>query len=273
MISRVLPRPDEAAGLATQELRQNFLVEDLFVPGEARLLHTDLDRLIVGGIMPTGEIRLPPDEQLGTRFFTERREVGVINIGDTGVVSVGSESYEVRHLECLYVGLGEEHISFRSCPRGEAAFYLLSAPAHRKYPTRKAGKDDATVHDIGTQDASSRRRLVQYIHEGGIESCQLVMGYTRLEPGSVWNTWPPHTHSRRSEIYFYFDVGENLLMHLMGEASRTRHLVVRDRQAVLSPPWSIHCAAGTGAYGFIWGMAGENRTFSDMDPVDLKGMQ
>jgi 4-deoxy-L-threo-5-hexosulose-uronate ketol-isomerase len=258
MNRRSLPGPNETAGLSSGELRRNFLVENLFAPCEARLVHTGMDRLVVGGVMPEEEIRLESDPQPGSRFFLERRELGIINVGEAGMVSAGGEVYEMRRLDCLYIGMGEEQVSFRSCPEGRAAFYLLSAPAHRTHPTRKAGPEDATVHDIGSAESSSRRRLVQYIHEGGIESCQLVMGYTRLEPGSVWNTWPPHTHSRRSEVYFYFDAGENLVMHLMGEPERTRHLLVRDREAVLSPPWSIHCgaAAGAGGYSFIWGMAG-----------------
>lgn len=257
----------------TEEVREHFLVEDLFVPGHIRMAYTGLDRLIVGGVMPETEIELPALRETGTGYFTERREVGVINIGDKGVVAAGRQSYELDHLDCLYIGTGEERVTFANRPGGPAAFYLLSAPAHRKYPTRKAGLAEATVHEIGNPDNASKRRLVQYIHEGGIESCQLVMGYTELAPGNVWNTWPPHTHLRRSEIYFYFDLGENLLIHLLGEPLRTRHLIVRDRQVVLSPPWSMHCGAGAGNYRFIWGMAGENKTFSDMDPADLKELK
>ncbi len=267
------PRAADVHHLDTDELRAHFLIDSLFAPGEMRLVYTDLDRLIVGGVAPQSGIELPVRRELGTSYFTERREVGVINIGDKGVISVGDRNCEMDHLDCLYIGTGEEHVTFANCQNGQAAFYFLSAPAHRKFPTRKTGPAEARVQEIGNAANASKRRLVQYIHEDGIESCQLVMGYTELEPGSVWNTWPPHTHLRRSEIYFYFDLGESLLIHLIGEPSRTRNLIVRDRQAVLSPPWSIHCGAGTGSYRFIWGMAGENRTFSDMDPADLKELK
>jgi 4-deoxy-L-threo-5-hexosulose-uronate ketol-isomerase len=267
------PCAEEVGSLTSAELRDRFLIESLFVPGQLNLTYTNLDRLIVGSILPEAEIVLPGFRELGTSYFTERREIGVLNIGQAGMIAVGEESYGMNRLDCLYIGTGEERVTFASSPGGQAAFYLLSAPAHRKFPTRKAAFEDASVQDIGSVDKASKRRLVQYIHENGIESCQLVMGFTELEPGSVWNTWPPHTHLRRSEIYLYFDLGENLLVHLMGEPSRTRHLIVRDRQAVLSPPWSIHCGAGTSAYRFIWGMAGENKTFTDMDPADPKDLK
>ena len=264
------PRPADLERMNTEELRAHFLIDNLFVPGHVHMAYTDLDRLIAGGIVPQTEIEFPAFRELGTSYFTERREVGIINIVEEGLITAGDQSYPMNHLDCLYIGTGEERVTFSSGPAGQAAFYLLSAPAHRKFPTRKAGLAEASVHEIGFAANASKRRLVQYIHEGGIESCQLVMGYTELEPGSIWNTWPPHTHLRRSEIYFYFDLGEDMLIHLLGEPARTRHLIVRDRQAVLSPPWSVHCGVGTKSYRFIWGMAGENRTFSDMDPADLR---
>jgi 4-deoxy-L-threo-5-hexosulose-uronate ketol-isomerase len=255
--------------MTTEELRRHFLIDGLFTPGGVEMVYTDLDRLIAGGVMPDGEVELPAYEELASSYFTERRELGVINIGDPGEVRVGCSTYPLGHLDCLYIGIGEPQISFRSTDQGQSAFYLLSAPAHRKLPTCAAGIAAASVHEIGAAERASRRKLVQYIHEGGIQSCQLVMGYTTMEEGSVWNTWPPHTHLRRSEIYLYFGLGENQIIHLAGQPTQSRHLVVRDRQAVVSPPWSIHTGVGTGPYSFIWGMAGENRTFADMDPVAL----
>lgn len=255
--------------MATAELRRHFLIGGLFAPGNIEMVHTGLDRLIAGGVTPAPELRLPNFEDLASEYFTERREFGVINIGDPGEVQVGDRTFAVGALECLYVGIEEPDVVFRTWAGGQAEFYLLSAPAHKKFPTCAAGLSQASIHQIGTQANASRRKLVQYIHEDGIQSCQLVMGYTAIEEGSVWNTWPPHTHARRSEVYLYFGLGNNPLIHLVGEPSASRHVVVRDREAVLSPPWSIHTGVGTGAYSFVWGMAGENKAFADMDPVDL----
>jgi 4-deoxy-L-threo-5-hexosulose-uronate ketol-isomerase len=264
-----VPGPAEMQLMTTRDLRGKFLIERLFERGKIAMVYTNLDRLIAGGVSPQDELRLPAYDELAASSFTERREIGVINIGDAGEISVAGKTYELAPLDCLYIGIGEPDIVFRSLPGGEAVFYLLSAPAHRKFPTCKATPEQASVHFIGSVGTASRRKLVQYIHEDGIGSCQLVMGYTTLEAGSVWNTWPPHTHPRRSEIYLYFGLGENPLIHLVGEPHASRHLVVRDRQSVLSPSWSIHTGVGTGPYSFIWGMAGENQAFADMDPVDL----
>jgi len=255
--------------MTTAEVRQNLLIDGLFTKGAVELINTGLDRLIAGGIMPDRELELPASKELASSYFTEHRELGIINIGDAGEVKVGSTTFSVGPLECLYVGAGQPDVVFRNVDGGQAAFYLLSAPAHRSCPTRMASLSDATILQIGSANNASRRKLVQYIHEDGIESCQLVMGFTSMEEGSVWNTWPPHTHLRRSEIYLYFGLGENLVIHLAGDPTESRHIVVRERQAVLSPPWSVHTGAGTGPYSFIWGMAGENRTFADMDAVSL----
>ncbi len=259
--------------MTTGELREQFLLEDLFAPGEIRLVSTALDRLIVGGIVPEGEIELTASSELRAPFFHHRRESGVINIGDPGEVIVDGERLQVNSMECVYIGRGAEHVSFRNCNGGTASFYLLSCPAHRKYPTTRAGIHDAEVAEIGSAKHSSCRKIFRYIHENGIQSCQLVMGFTVLSPGSVWNTWPPHTHERRSEIYLYCDLGENVVMHFMGQAEESRHLVVRDRQAVISPSWSMHCGSGTGPYRFIWGMAGENQSFEDMDAIHLGSLK
>ncbi len=255
--------------MTTAEIRRDFLIDNLFTPGRAELVLTDLDRLIVGGIMPDGELALPNYPELRSEYFAERRELGIINLGDAGEVAVGNTVFPVGHLECLYIGKGESSVLFRNAPGGQAAYYLLSAPAHQSFPTRLATQADASVEELGSAEHASRRKLVRYIHEGGVQSCQLVMGYTRLEPGSVWNTWPPHTHLRRSEIYLYFGLGTQTAIHFLGEPEASRHVVVRDREAVLSPPWSIHTGVGTSAYAFVWGMAGENRSFADMDPVDV----
>ena len=267
------PRPAEAERMSTDELRAHFLVGDLFAPGELRLVDTGLDRLIAGGAMPAPELRMAESEYLHTGFFHERRETGVINIGDPGQVLVDGEIYPVGTLECLYVGMGAKSVTLANGDAGQSVYYLLSCPAHREYPTRRARASDADSSSIGDAANASSRKIFRFIHDGGIESCQLVMGYTELACGSVWNTWPPHTHARRSEVYLYFGLGENPLLHLMGEPERTRHIVVRDREAILSPPWSIHCGAGGAPYSFIWGMAGENKTFSDMDAVDLRALK
>ncbi len=269
---RCLPRAVELDGLSTSSLRQNFLVENLFQPGELNVLPTDIDRLAVGAAMPAGELRLPPCREFGTAFFTERRELGILNIGAPGVIRVGAHSYPLDRLDCLYIGAGEPDIVFESTSSEPPAFYFLSCPAHQKYPTAKLSRDQAQSVVLGNTAGSSCRRLNKYIHPGGIQSCQLVMGFTELEPGSVWNTMPAHTHTRRSEIYLYFDLGDNLVVHLFGEPGNTRHLIVRDRQAILSPPWSLHSGAGTSNYSFIWGMAGENQSFNDMDAIPMSSL-
>ncbi len=267
------PHPSEIHRMTTDEMRRQFLLEDLFVPGEIRLVHTGLDRLIVGGAMPGAELQLDSSRDLRSRFFHERRETGVINLGDPGEIVIDDEHLPIDRMGCVYIGMGAQDVWFRSCPGGQSIFYLLSCPAHRGFPARRARIEDAEVAEIGSSGNASSRKIYRYIHENGIESCQLVMGFTVLSPGNVWNTWPPHTHERRSEIYLYFDLGENIVMHFMGEAQGARHLVVRDRQAILSPPWSIHCGAGTGAYRFVWGMAGENQSFEDMDAVNLADLK
>jgi 4-deoxy-L-threo-5-hexosulose-uronate ketol-isomerase len=267
-----LPGAGEAAGLAAGELRSHFLVSELFRAGELNLVLTDLDRMIVGGAMPDGALPLPADRELGTRYFTERREVGIINIGERGAVQVGKAVFELDRLDCLYVGIEEPDVVFQSLGAGTPQFYLLSCPAHRKYETRKITRAEANVIELGDEDHSCRRRIVQYICPARVPSCQLVMGFTELEPKSIWNTMPAHTHLRRSEIYLYFDLGDGLVLHLMGEPGETRHLMVRDRQAVLSPSWSVHAGAGTNAYRFIWGMAGENQDFNDLDPLPLAAL-
>ncbi len=267
------PRPEEIEKLGTEDLRRAFLASGLMETGRLKMLATGLDRLVAGGCAPGPEpVQLPKVPQFGTRYFTERREIGIVNIGDPGTVCVSGTAYELARLDCLYIGKGEEDIRFANGSEGQAEFYFLSCPAHAKCPTTKASSAAAPANEIGSAARASRRRVVRYIHPGGIESCQLVMGYTELCGGNVWAGIPPHTHTRRSEVYFYFDLGDQVVVHLLGQPDRTRHVIVRDREAVLVPSWSIHTPVGTEPYRFIWGMAGENREYEDMDNVPLQDL-
>ncbi|MBI4877864.1 MAG: 5-dehydro-4-deoxy-D-glucuronate isomerase [Acidobacteria bacterium] len=262
------PRAEDIERLPAAELAACFVIGDLFEPGEIRLALTDLDRFAVGGAVPEGELALPPCPEFGTRYFTERRELGILNIGAEGSVRVGGESFALAPLDCLYVGTGEEKVVFASGSSGQAVFYFLSCPAHAQFPTARATKAQAAAVELGDEAHASKRWIRKYIHPQGVRSCQLTMGYTELAPGSVWNTMPAHTHARRSEIYFYFGLEDGMVVHLLGRPDRTRHVIARNRQAVLSPPWSVHAGAGTRSYSFVWGMAGENQDFADMDAVN-----
>ncbi|HOQ43959.1 MAG TPA: 5-dehydro-4-deoxy-D-glucuronate isomerase [Bryobacteraceae bacterium] len=267
------PRPEELEALGTEELRDAFLLSGLMESGRLKLALTGLDRLAAGGCVPGPKpVRLPPVPQFGTRYFTERREIGIINIGDPGIVSVNGTAYELARLDCLYIGMGEEQILFENLGNGQAEFYFLSCPAHTKYPTVQASAETARADEIGSAARASRRRVVRYIHPEGIESCQLLMGYTELCGGNVWASMPPHTHRGHSEIDFYFDLGDQVVVHLLGQPNRTRHLIVRDREAVLVPGWSINSCVGTEPYRVIWGMAGENREYEDMDIVPVRDL-
>lgn len=267
--SRILAGPRETAGLDTSALRETFLVDNLFAPSELRLVVTDMDRLALGGAMPGQPLVLPPCPAFGTSYFTQRRELGVVNLGEPGQVRVGGELFRLDLLDFLYIGAGNPGISFESRGSSQPCFYFLSCPAHQSLPVVCRLGTEVQPELIGDAARASRRRLHKFIHPDGVPSCQLVMGFTEMEPGSVWNTMPPHTHSRRTEAYLYVGLQDAIAIHLMGEPERTRHLIVRDRQAVLSPSWSLHSAAGTRPYAFVWGMAGENQSFSDMDAVRL----
>ncbi len=266
---RYLPGPAEVDRMNTAELRGNFLVSGLFQPGAVNLLYTDLERLVIGGVMPTGCTPLGAFHELGTEFFLERREMGVMNLGEPGTVCAGGRRYILNNLDCLYLGMGAQDVCFEPAPSGQPAFYLASCPAHQAYPTRKVTREQARSSALGDPLNAARRSIYQYICPDVVPTCQLAMGFTELEPGSIWNTMPPHTHGRRSEIYLYFELEQGVVMHFMGEPERTRHLVVRDREAVLSPPWSIHSGAGTRSYRFLWVMAGDNQVFEDVDPLDI----
>ncbi|MBC8084509.1 MAG: 5-dehydro-4-deoxy-D-glucuronate isomerase [Hymenobacter sp.] len=264
--------PREVAAFPTAVLRENFLIETIFEPGQVRLVYSHYDRLVVGGAQPeAGPLALPCPEALKAAHFLERRELGVLNIGGAGRVLVDGVAYDLGTQDCLYVGCGAQAVDFRSLNAGEPAkFYLLSAPAHAPHPTARCTQAEATPVRMGAVETANARTIYKYIYAEGIQSCQLVMGLTQLEPGSVWNTMPAHTHDRRTEAYLYFNLPENQrVLHLMGEPHETRSLWVSNEQAILSPPWSIHSGCGTNAYTFIWGMAGENREYTDMDPVPL----
>lgn len=265
------PSPEATNTLSTDELRARFLISGLCQPGAITAHYTDLDRMIVGLAVPTAApLPLPTAKETGTTFFLERREIGILNIGSgPGTVRVGATVHEIGALDCLYVGRGEKDVVFENGAAGQAQFYFISTPAHTSHPTAIVRRADLRPDPIGDPAKANRRRINKLIHPDGVKSCQLVMGFTEFEPGSVWNTMPPHTHSRRTEIYLYFDLGDNAVFHFMGLPQATRHLVVRDREAVLSPAWSIHCGAGTGAYRFVWAMGGDNQTFADMDPAPI----
>ena len=259
--------------MTTEEVRESFLVNTLFEPGTIRLVYWGVERAIVGGIVPiSGELKLEAGDALRAAYFAERREIGIINTGAAGKIQVDGTLYEMDHGDGLYIGRGSEDIRFESLNENDPAYYyLLSYPAHMAYPTTHAKKADAAEVKLGSQEESNKRTIYKYIHPDGIQSCQLVMGFTELEAGNVWNTMPAHTHERRTEIYFYFDMEEDtLVFHMMGMPEETRHVIVRNREAILSPSWSLHSGVGTGKYTFIWGMGGENQAFDDMDWIPMQ---
>jgi 4-deoxy-L-threo-5-hexosulose-uronate ketol-isomerase len=258
--------------MTTEELRAAFLVEELFAPDEVRLVHWEAERTIIGSAVPVSAplVLLPPDE-IKAPSFTARRELGIVNVGARGTVTVDRQEHELGPRDVLYVGRGSQEITFTSQRKGEPAlFYLVSHPAHATHPTRRVTVEEAQTARLGAAENASARVLRRHIHTQGALSCQLVMGVTAIEPGSVWNTLPPHTHTRRTEIYLYFDLQPGAAaFHFMGPPESTRHLVVRNRQAVLSPPWSMHFGAATSPYAFVWSMGGENQEFEDMQTVEL----
>lgn len=268
--------PREVKGMNTQQLRENFLVQNLMQANQIELVYSHFDRVIVGGAMPVSNpVLLPNEAELRADYFLERRELGIINVGGAGTVEADGVVYELNKLDALYLGKGTRSVSFTSASADQPAqYFLLSAPAHHTYPNRRMQKDEAAPVHLGEKATSNERTIYKYIHQEGIQSCQLVMGLTVLKEGSVWNSVPPHTHTRRMEVYFYFDLPEaHRVFHLMGEPQETRHIVMANQEAVISPPWSVHCGPGTTNYGFIWAMAGENYTFTDMDPVPIATMQ
>jgi 4-deoxy-L-threo-5-hexosulose-uronate ketol-isomerase len=265
---------EHAKTLDTAGLRRHFLVEDLFQPDQATLTYSQIDRIIVGGIHPVGQpVRFAPElgKHTGTDFFLQRRELGLINIGGAATVSVDGRVYEVGPREALYVGQGAKDLEFRSVDASQPAkLYFNCAPAHCHYPNKKVTLAEASPETLGDAKTSNRRTIYKFLVPDVLPTCQLLMGMTQLEPGSLWNTMPCHTHDRRMEVYFYFDMAaDGVVFHMLGEPTETRHLVVRNEQAVISPSWSIHSGVGTQAYTFIWGMVGENQVFKDMDHVPM----
>jgi 4-deoxy-L-threo-5-hexosulose-uronate ketol-isomerase len=256
--------------MTTEELRAAFLVDGLFEPGRISLAYVDLDRTVVGSSVPLAEpLTLETDPDLRASYFTERRELGILNIGGAGAVEVNGTTLELDNLDALYAGRGNERISFLSRDAAfPAEFYLLSYPAHTSYPAEKIDSGSLEPTVLGSAATANHRQINRLIHLDGAQSCQLVMGFTRMSEGSVWNTMPPHTHMRRSEVYLYFNLAPaDRVVHLMGPASQTRHIVVANKQVVISPGWSIHAGVGTASYTFCWGMGGENQVYSDMDPL------
>ncbi len=271
METRYATSPEELPLLDTAGIRRRFLLEEVFRPGEVPATYSHQDRVVIVGVQPGPDgLDLPTFPELRAEFFLQRREAGIVNVGAPGTVLADGVAYELAHGGCLYLGRGTRDVRFTNGDEGDARFYLFSAPAHTEFPTTAVAPGEGTRRELGDQATSNRRTLNQYIHENGIRSCQVVMGVTTLHEGSMWNTLPAHTHDRRMEAYLYFDLPEDArVVHLMGERDETRHIVMANEQAVISPSWSIHSGVGTRAYSFVWAMAGENQAFDDMDPADI----
>lgn len=267
--------PLDAKTYDTARLRNDFLIQELFVPGKTKMVYSHIDRVITAGVCPQVPIELEGGKELSVEYFLQRRELGIINIGANGTVIADGEKYQLTKSDGLYLGMGTKKVVFESDdPNKPAKFYLVSTPAHKKYPNVKILKKDITPVHLGSIKQSNDRNIYKYILPGKVESCQLVMGMTVLEPGNMWNSMPCHTHDRRMEVYLYFDLPEDgVVFHLMGEPQETRHIVMRNEEAVISPSWSIHAGVGTNNYTFIWAMAGENQDFDDMDHVITTDMK
>ncbi|MCD0468801.1 5-dehydro-4-deoxy-D-glucuronate isomerase [Flavobacterium sp. JAS] len=274
--SRFAVSPNEAKQMNTETLRENFLIENLFTSDQVNLTLSHFDRFIVGGAMPVQhKLAMPNPENLKAKYFLERREIGIINVGGKGIVIADSEKFEIGYKEALYLGKGIKEIFFESTDSNNPAkFYLNSAPAHCAYPSKKITKADAEVVELGSLETANHRIINKLIVNSVVHTCQVQMGMTELKIGSVWNTMPAHTHDRRMEAYFYFEIPENQsVCHFMGEPQETRHIWMQDEQAVISPNWSIHSGAGTSNYTFIWGMAGENLDYGDMDHCAINDLK
>jgi 4-deoxy-L-threo-5-hexosulose-uronate ketol-isomerase len=266
---------DEAHKMDTTQIRKNFLVQDLMKDDAIQLVYSHDDRMIIGGAKPMNKtLELPNHPELRAEFFLERREIGIINVGGPGRVIADGKEFAIDKMGCVYIGKGTKEVKFKSRSKKQPAiFYMLSAPAHHKYPNRSMAKEKASPVEMGDASTSNKRTIYKYIHLDGIKSCQVVMGLTVLESGSVWNSVPPHTHTRRMEVYFYFDVPETQrIFHFMGDPKETRHILMSNHEAIISPPWSTHFGCGTSNYGFIWGMAGENQVYTDMDPAGVDSL-
>jgi 4-deoxy-L-threo-5-hexosulose-uronate ketol-isomerase len=266
---RYAHHPEDVKKYTTEELRREFLIDDLFNEDHIKLVYSMYDRLIVGGIMPTTKaLKLEPTDDLKAQHFLDRRELGIINVGGSGKVIVDGAIYELGNKEALYIGKGAKEVIFEKVGDAQPYFYINSAPAHHAYPNKKITKSEAEIVELGEEKYANKRTINKLIVNSVLETCQLQMGMTELHPGSVWNTMPAHTHTRRMEAYFYFDLEEGqTVSHFMGQPHETSHIFMTNRQAVLSPEWSIHSGVGTSNYTFIWGMAGENMDYGDMDGI------
>ena len=276
MEERFQYHPGQVSTMSTAALREAFTITSLLQPGNEKWVYTHYDRMVVGGVVPTSEkMLLKNAEQLKSEFFLQRRELGIINLGGAGVVTADGKEFETKKLDCLYLGKETKEVSFQSGDAAQPAqYFILSAPAHAIYPNTLMKNAEAMPVELGERQTANERTIYKYIHEDGIRSCQLVMGLTLLKEGNVWNTMPAHTHNRRMEVYLYFDLAkEQRVFHMMGQPQETRHLLLGDREAVISAPWSIHSGCGTSHYSFIWGMAGENQSFTDMDFVPIENLR
>lgn len=276
MDNRYAVGPKEMAQMNTEELRKNFLIENIFEADKINLTQTFFDRFIVGGAVPVNQtLELPNPEELRANFFLERREMGVVNIGGEGSITIDDEKYSLAFKEAIYIGRGSKKVSFHSGDATQPAkFYITSAPAHHTYPVQKVTQKEAEVSTLGAPETSNHRILNKLLVNSVIDTCQLQLGMTELKAGSVWNTMPAHTHDRRMEVYLYFEVPEGQsVSHFMGQPQETRHIWIQNEQAVISPQWSIHAGAGTSNYTFIWAMAGENLNYGDMDQVKVPDLR
>ncbi|MBB3967684.1 5-dehydro-4-deoxy-D-glucuronate isomerase [Mucilaginibacter phyllosphaerae] len=268
--------PDDLKNYHTEQIRERFLLDKLVQPDAVNCVYTHYDRIVAGVAHPVSQtLTLDTYDNLKAAYFLERREMGIINVAGDGTITVDGQAYNLKKLDCLYIGKGAKQITFAAADAAAApVFYLLSAPAHQTYPTVLMTIEQAEKVEAGAAETANKRTINKYIHAAGIPSCQLVMGLTILHPGSVWNTMPPHVHGRRMEAYFYFDIpAGQRVFHLMGEESQTRHLLIDNYEAVVSPPWSMHSGAGTGNYSFIWGMGGENLDYTDMDAIKIENIR
>lgn len=267
---RYASHPSDVKTYDTQRLREQFLVDDLFVENAVSLVYADYDRYIVGGALPAAKsLKLETIDPLKSNYFLERREIGIINVGGKAIINIDGDDYELNYKEAIYIGKGNREVEFKSVDKKKPArLYINSAPAHKEFPVKKVTLADALVQEMGDLNSSNQRKINKLLVHGVVETNQLQMGMTEFQAGSVWNTMPPHTHSRRMETYFYFEVPEGqAICHFMGEPQETRHIWLKNEQAVISPSWSIHAGAGTAKYAFVWGMAGENLDYGDMDVV------
>ncbi len=274
---RYSPDKEGFKKLTTEELREKFLIEGLFVKNKIPMVYSDIDRSITGSAVPVNKtLKLTATKkEMAATHFTERRELGIINIGNKGIITVDKKNYTMNNIDALYLGKGKKNISFKSInSKKPAMFYFVSYPAHTSYPDKQVKLEDAESVKLGSLADSNARTIHKYILPGKVDTCQLVMGLTILEEGSVWNTMPAHTHQRRSEVYMYFGLRkESVVVHMLGEAEETRHVIIRDKQAVLSTSWSMHAGAGTQNYSFIWAMGGENQEFDDMDWIQMEKLK